>query len=394
MKGAVTTRLSLTALFSIAAGSTAHSGQDPATNPIFSDAPAWSSGSSRSGGDGIARFIDVDRDGDLDFATCAPRPRRWVLFRNEGGKLASKPFWQSAETTDCDHIDVLDFNKDGHPDLAATHESHCTLYFNTSGSFKTRPDWETGITTDANQIAFGDFDGDGDQDMLMASGKPINGVALFENKGGAPSKTVSRKIGFNEYSETAIFGDFDGDGDLDVFASYGRSGKIVVYRNDKGTFDSGTVVHQDSSHPWTQRLYWKDLDGKDGPELFSAGGPWGAPGSSIQLVKQVDSTRMKVIWRTARNTAIHGFDFGDVDLDGDLDVVAADWGGGGQRGVSLYLSDKGRLADAPAWSVKTARPAHEVILGDIDGDGDLDLAAGCQDQAHLFENLTRKRKER
>jgi hypothetical protein len=136
------------------------------------------------------------------------------LFRNESGKLASKPSWESTKTTDCDHIDVLDFNRDGHPDLAATHESHCTLYLNASGRFRTRPDWETGITTDANQIVFGDYDGDSDLDLLMASGKPVNGVALFENKDGKPSNTVSRKIGADEYSETAIFGDYDGDGDL------------------------------------------------------------------------------------------------------------------------------------------------------------------------------------
>ncbi|MCH7725579.1 MAG: hypothetical protein IH991_03730, partial [Planctomycetes bacterium] len=67
-----------------------------------------------------------------------------------------------------------------------------------------------------------------------------------------------------------------------------------------------------SASPWTQRLYWKDLDRNGEPELFSAGGPWGRPGASIQLAKQPNSMKMKVIWRSARETAIHGFDFGDV----------------------------------------------------------------------------------
>ncbi|MFT5527004.1 MAG: hypothetical protein ACI9G1_003574 [Pirellulaceae bacterium] len=48
----------------------------------------------------------------------------------------------------------------------------------------------------------------------------------------------------------------------------------------------------------------------------------------------------------------------------------------------------GKLADMPAWSVKTSRPAHEAVLADIDQDSDLDLAVGCQDQAHIYENLT------
>ncbi len=93
---------------------------------------------------------------------------------------------------------------------------------------------------------------------------------------------------------------------------------------------------------------------------------------------------MKVIWRSAANTGFHGFDFRDVDQDGDLDVAAADWGG---RSVSLFLQEDGVISKSPVWLAKTNAPAHEVVFGDIDGDGDLDLAVGCLDQAYVFENL-------
>ncbi len=212
--------------------------EDARRAPMFSAKPIWKSGSRTSGGDGNARWIDADKDGDLDLVTSAPNPRRWVLFRNKDGKLASTPFWNSEETTDGDHISVLDFNKDGWDDLAGTHESHCTLYINHAGrgseEFGTRPSWETGSFTDANQIDFGDFDKDGDLDMLMATGLPVYGLALFENKDGTPTKTFSRRIGPREYSETAIFADFDSDGDLDIIATYGKKGTVVVYDNDGG----------------------------------------------------------------------------------------------------------------------------------------------------------------
>lgn len=355
-----------------------------APESIFSGQPIWSSGTQTSGGDGIARLLDVDHDGDLDFVTSAPEPRRWVAYRNEGGTIAPEPFWQSSETTDCDHIDVLDFDQDGWTDLAGTHESYCSLYFNRSGEFNQTPDWQTGLIANANQIDFGDFDLDGDLDMVMAAGEPINGVALFVNDSGTPDRQVSRKLGHEEYSESAIFADYDGDGDLDITAAY-RAGKIVLFQNSNGDFDGGTTIFEDLENPWTQRLYWRDLNADGKAELFCAKGPWGGQlGTSLQLVLQEGSATAEVRWRSSPETAFHAFEFEDVDQDGDLDVIASDYADGGS--VALYLNSEAGVASEPAWEVKTSGPAHEAVLGDIDQDGDLDLAVGCRDQAHIFEN--------
>lgn len=362
------------------------------SDPLFSEKPIWTSGSDYSGGDGNARWIDVDQDGDPDLVTSVPNPRRWALFSNENGKLATKPSWTSRETTDCDHISVLDFNNDGWPDLAGTHESHCTLYINRAGKdnvpFGELPNWETGLYTDANQIDFGDIDHDGDLDMLMASGLPVYCLALFENTDGMPSQTVSRTIGPREYSESSILADLDSDGDLDIVATYPKKGTVVVYDNDgNGNFDEGTIVYTDLQVRQVQRVYCIDIDQDGVNELFCAKGPWGPPGASVGLAQQSDSEPMKVIWRSEADTGFHGFAFQDVDEDGDLDLAAADWGG---RRVSLYLQQDGKIASSPVWSAQTTGPAHEVMFADLDGDGDLDLAVGCLDQAMVFENLLKK----
>ena len=172
---------------------------------------------------------------------------------------------------------------------------------------------------------------------------------------------------------------------MDIIGAY-RDGVIAVFRNLGGEFDDGTTIFEDSDNPWTQRLYWRDLDSDGQAELFCAKGPWGNQvGRSLQLAVSGGDETPEVLWSSRANTAFHGFEFGDVDGDGDADMVAADYADGGW--LYLYLNNDGRLASEPSWSVKTTGPAHEAVLEDIDQDGDLDLAVGCRDQAHVYENL-------
>ena len=76
-------------------------------------------------------------------------------------------------------------------------------------------------------------------------------------------------------------------------------------------------------------------------------------------------------WVSGDSDATSSIAWGDVDGDGDLDLAA---GNGGPNKV--YLNDGGVLQTQAAWVSGDSNATWSIAWGDVDGDGDLDLAAG------------------
>jgi hypothetical protein len=176
--------------------------------------------------------------------------------------------------------------------------------------------------------AFGDLDGDGDLDLLLGSWSARVGYYRNDGSRSAAAFTVidSAMITITRGSNTTpALGDVDGDGDLDLFVGE-ASGALNFYRNDGGAAAPRFVLESDA------------FDGID------------------------------VGRRSAPALA-------DVDGDGDLDLLVGSDAGGvtlfrndGSRAVPRFLRDRRLALDVPPF----AAPA----LGDLDGDGDLDLVVG------------------
>lgn len=291
-------------------------------------------------------WADVDGDGALDlFVGFRGRPNR--LYRQDKGRFTDV----AAQVGLADTIETRaaawgDFDTDGDPDLYVGFADGTTparIYRNDNkGARFTDVAAQLGIalTGVSRQPVWVDYDGDGDLDLFAAFRDQPN--RLFRND-GARFVDVSKASGLDDPRKTvgAVWWDFDQDGDLDVFVANQEGDANGLFRNQRGRF--------------------VDVAAELG--VAAAGRPKDEGGVGPAVA--------------------------DFDLDGDLDLFVANYGPS-----VLYRNDAGRAFVDVSKDVGLDVRTHVTTAawGDLDADGrpDLYLAAFLADQPHyrdwLFHN--------
>ena len=100
---------------------------------------------------------------------------------------------------------------------------------------------------------------------------------------------------------------------------------------------------------------------------------------------RADDEPFTLIWSSIETDDVYDVAWADVDGDGDLDLAV----GGYSSQVSVYRND-GVLAGSPqmtlAWTSDESATTHSLAWGDVDGDGDLDLAVGNTGPNRIYRN--------
>lgn len=323
---------------------------------------------------------DMDGDGDLDFVSASSSHDRVAWYEDEGnhqfvGHTLTSSF------AGVNKVLTADLDSDGDMDILATSmTANVLMWFENQGaSFEAHSVTTFGYSVREARVA--DMDGDGDTDIVAAS-TAFGRIQWLENVG--QEKFLEHKLVDNADAATGLdLADVDWDGDLDVVvSSYSNStftGSLIWYEN------SSTIPltrHEiDISAPAEFRdVKAIDIDRDGDVDVLTKVGAtirWYDNDGSQNFVPRTigDSNYSALIVGPA-----------DMDGDGDTDVVVAlnDF----SDSTIVWYENDGNQNFAPRTVFGEVMIVSGIATGDMDHDGDLDLAAALSsDEVVWLENL-------
>ena len=257
-------------------------------------------------------------------------------------------------------------------------------------TFFTKVPSQAGPTFTSRSTAWGDYDNDGWPDLFFAAnGRPE--LALWHNEGGGgfsnQTATIRGDIPPQGKGGGSIFGDYDHDGDLDIYVPVGlwvsaARARNALLRNDRGVLhEVGLEAGLTDVLP-TDNAIWLDYDRDGHLDLYTgnlAYEPFDPTVRNKLYRNQGDDTFVDVTQKAGLDLQMHreaggsngGMAAGDFNDDGWPDLYVGVFGDRNR----LFLNDtKGGFVDAT--TAEIADPtglAFGVAVGDIDNDGDLDI---------------------
>ncbi len=286
-------------------------------------------------------------------------------------------------------VTVADFNGDALPDIyVVSYDADNALFINNgNGTFTDHAD-QAGVLSGSRLdrgVAAADYDNDGDPDFYVAAGAGHHNL-LFVNdgKGSFFDFALEARVRLNNFQGQGVsWGDYDNDGDLDLFLpSFDDPARLFRQEADH-TFTEVTeqagIVHSDHS---VQSVFFDfDLDGD--LDIFMSRGE----GFENRLfVNQGNGTFAdEAAVRNVADPEPHGqgLAVADYDGDGDLDIYMSNANGGNR----LYRNDAGWFAEiAETAGVHDGGRSLGCMFADFDNDGWPDLYVGNFGRNRIFRN--------
>ena len=288
-------------------------------------------------------------------------------------------------------IAIADVNGDGLPDLLVattldqgsfSNPGYANVILNTqgaAGTFKTGVQYPT-ASVNPTSMAVADLTGSGQLDLVVATLSGSVSVYIHDATPGTFQAAVNYNTGGQP--NQVVIADVNGDGHPDlVLADLSMQGSVIILWQDAanpGTFlASPTVLPTQLS---TASAQVADLNGDGLPDIVATG--YDVNGNNGQVLVFYQNAAQPGTFLPAKTFPAgpqpQSVKVADMNGDGLPDLVVADFGPGGDGtgigGVAVLLQDPANVGFflAPV-SYATPGGAVDVAVGDLDGDGKLDV---------------------
>jgi hypothetical protein len=338
-------------------------------------------------------FLDINNDGFLDIFLINNNTTNKLWINNNGTSFTDvAATWGVSTPSPGRGVSAGDFDNDGKIDMmVGNYNANLILYKNTGTGF-TNFTSTAGINLPGwgGTINWLDYNNDGKLDAIFGNdGVPYHYNYLFRNDNLLSFTNVAYTAGIVDSTSTLTISsaDYDNDGDLDIFCgtqtNYGPATDFLYKNNGNGTFTDVTVSSGLIIFSYTWGCDWGDFDNDGDMDLYA-----GHSNGPNQLFKNNGNgtfTEVASTYGVADPTATYSCGWADYDNDGDLDLYVAN----GQTGVDkLYRNDGSTFTDVAA-TVGTNDTRHSSCIswGDYNNDGFMDVYLNNNGTANrLYKN--------
>lgn len=270
---------------------------------------------------------------------------------------------------------LLAVDKNGEPDYIGARGMDCVESESVPMFIQAEGGVDAGLRSGA---AWGDYDGDGDDDLYVVRYNATS--QLYRNDGGGVFvNIITSPLAVVGPGRSAAWGDYDGDGDLDIFVvNDGAPNRL--FKNVGGSLFLEVAETALAISGPNRDAVWADLDNDGDVDLYLI-----RYGASNYLFRNDGGTFSRALCPALEDdgpsvTAA----LGDIDRDGDLDVYIVNAGTANR----LVRNDGGlAFANISMAPLDLSGDNRGAIWGDFDNDGDLDLYATTHSSGnHLLRN--------
>jgi hypothetical protein len=332
-------------------------------------------------GPGAARVVasgDLNRDGNADLVYSGGGQTLSILSIDADGSPAEESTYPTPAPPE--QVVIGDFNDDNLPDVATLDQWGIYILIERVTGGLDYPSSEPVSSTPQN-LSLSDLDGDGHLDLALLLYDLSTATASVSVQLGRGNGAFASSSEFpTRYGEDLIeAGDLDGNGTADLVTASGSESGVSVLWDATNTGYSSQMVYATEAR--ADFLALGDLNHDGRQDILVASADYLPAAYSLNVLLNQGNG---IFTSTAHHEAASWWTLAlaDVNHDGNLDLVQTS---GEQNGLAVRLGlGDGTFATPTQATASNGSVANDgAVVGDLDGDGNLDLVSPDMSTTYL-----------